>query len=324
MPAGEKEKRILTLPFGRMGCYGDYLVASKQGPGPSSLAAYLANITGEDWGAEFKRAALDGDYQLRKAVASLGNHGGGELFVGVEDDKRITGTALTVDTFYSRLCQRGPTADWYTLDLSTLVESTREIGLSDPSRRVLVALVRVSLLPGLVVNATGELVWYERRGRSDHTLLPQEWVESIRRFERGKLLLELYREFAAAVSTIPQFTYGQPVAATHFSLPRYDTARRDGSIFTVLTAADQDYLHTSIRTDEAGFAAPGLLARYLLDGTRLDRQIADYKQSGLKQWDSGPSQELRVAAEVWKKEVTRFRTYLEGLGVLPRQPTPTA
>jgi hypothetical protein len=303
-----------------MGGFGEYLAARKEDPSATTLGAYLANITSEDWGAEFKRAENGGDFQLRKAVASLGNHGGGELFVGVTDDKQLLGTSLTVDAFYSRLRQNGPGADWFTLDLSTLVESTRAIELDDPSKRVLVAEVRAALLPGLVIDDHGGLIWFERRGRSDHTLAPQEWVESVRRFARGKLLLELYRELAAAASTIPRFTYGQLVAASHFSLPRYESARGDGSVYTVLSTADRDYLHASMTTNQGGFAAPGVLARFLLDGTRLDRQIADFSLSGRKDWDAGPGNELRVAAEVWKREAARFREFLEALGVLPRSP----
>lgn len=299
------------------GTFRAFLLARGEEPSPANLGPYLAALSSEDWGAEFKTAALDGDYQLRKAVASLANHEGGELFLGVDDSRTVVGTQMTIDTFYAKLRQPGATDDWFLLDLALLVVETKAVPLPNPTMRVLVAEIRKAVVPGLVVDDKGVLIWYERRGRSDHALTAVEWIQAKRRFARGKLLLQLYREFEAAVRTIPQFNHGEPVGEAHFSLPRFAAARADGSLYTDLSMEDRSYLLAHSSTDQTGFSPPGLLPRYVAEGVRLDAMIARFRQQGRNDWEAGPGSEIRVARENWKNEVGRFADYLRPLGVLP-------
>ena len=84
--------------------YVSFLRARLEGANGTNLEEYLRAIPLEDWQAEFKSAVSDAaDFQLRKAVASLANWEGGELFIGVTDSERsLVGTPLEKDTLYRR------------------------------------------------------------------------------------------------------------------------------------------------------------------------------------------------------------------------------
>lgn len=292
--------------------YYGFIQAKGENPSRENLTAYLAAIPTEDWGAEFKSAVHESaDFLLRRPVAALGNHAGGELFVGVTDARFLTGTQIGKDEFYHRLSQEGPRGDWYILDLSQLVFRTTPVTL-DEERGVLVVEVRTGVVPALVIDRDRGPLWYERRGGSDHELTSYEAVEARRGFARGELLLQLYREFENAVRAIPDFPLNSgPVAPRYFRLPRFATCRQDGSITSALTEDDRNFLFVGA-VSSAGPSSPGLLQAFLDEGERIDLDAG--RQSPNTQLYQYVGNELRASRARLRDQAGRFADYLRALG----------
>jgi hypothetical protein len=293
--------------------YYRFIQARGENPSRENLTEYLAAMPTEDWGAEFKSAVNEtADFLLRRPVAALGNHAGGELFVGVTDTRALAGTAVGKDEFYRRLSQEGPRGDWYILDLSPLAIRTTPVIVAE-GREVLVVEVRRGVVPALVMDKDRGPLWYERRGGSDHELTSYEAVEARRRFVRGELLLQLYREFENAVRAIPDFPQNVgPVAPRYFRLPRFASCREDGSITSVLTEDDRNFLLVSA-VSATGPSGPGILQAFLDEGERID--IDSGRQSPNIQLYQYTGNELRAARGRLRDQVARFAEYLRALGV---------
>ena len=293
--------------------YYEFLRARGDEPSKVNLEEYLLAIPTEDWGAEFKSATNAAtDFLLRRPVAALGNHEGGELFVGVTDTRGLDGTGVRKDEVYRRLSQQGPRGDWYILDLAPIAFRTTEVPISE-ERRVLVVEVRKAVVPALVMDKERGPLWFERRGGSDHELTSYEAVEARRRFARGELLLQLYREYENAVRAIPDFPPNSgPVAQRYFQLPRFASCREDGTISTVLREEDRTLLLVAGANQQGG-AAPGLLQRYLDAGVRIDVD-AGRQSTGIVIYQY-VGNELRVARDNFRRELGTFALHLQSLGV---------
>jgi hypothetical protein len=293
--------------------YYGFIQARGEDPSRENLTEYLSAIPKEDWGAEFKSAVNEtADFLLRRPVAALGNHAGGELFVGVTDARVLAGTPIGKDEFYRRLSQEGPVGDWYILDLSPLSFRTTPVTVGE-GRKILVVEVRKAVVPALVMDKDRGPLWYERRGGSDHELTSYEAVEARRRFVRGELLLQLYREFENAVRAIPDFPPNSgPVAPRFFRLPRFVSCLQDGSITSVLNEDDRNFLLVSA-VSATGPSGPGLLQAFLDEGERID--IDAGRQSPNTQLYYYVGNELRGARGCLRDQVVRFAEYLRTLGV---------
>jgi hypothetical protein len=293
--------------------YYGFIQARGESPSQENLTEYLAAIPAEDWGAEFKSAVnASADFLLRRPVAALGNHAGGELFVGVTDARILAGTEIGKDEFYRRLSQEGPSGDWYILDLSPLAVRATPVTV-EGGRQILIVEVRTAVVPALVIDKNRGPLWYERRGGSDHELTSYEAVEARRRFVRGELLLQLYREFENAVRAIPDYPPNSgPVAPRYFRLPRFASCRQDGSITSALTEDDRNLLLVSA-VNPTGPSGPGLLQAFLDDGERIDIDAGrQTKHIGLYQYVGN---ELRVTRGRLRAQVAQFAEYLRALGV---------
>jgi hypothetical protein len=306
--------------------YLDFVRIKERKVDETSLKEYLDSVLTEEAKAEFKTAADDVDFQFRKAVASLANRHGGEVFVGVREPGPIlSGTTLTADQLNDRLRQQAQAGDWYSTDLSTLLIQTKPVPLSEPGKQVLVAEVRRGILPSMVVDSDGAygeaggLIWFRRHGRTDRRLSGFEGVEARRDYLRGQLLLRLFREFEMTARTIPMSpTQGVPVGRAHFSLPGYAGARADGSFYSQLAAPDLEFLFAS-RPNGNGLGTPGLLPSYIAAGERLDRIIEKYVRSKNQDWEGTCGNEVRIAQGDAMRNVGRFRNHLVSLGILSKE-----
>lgn len=301
--------------------YREFLRTSgNSNPSPENLEQYLRRIIDEDWHSEFKTVADPalGDFGVRKAIASLGNHEGGELFIGVRDgDRALVGTGLRKVDLFGRLRQDGASESWYSLDLSPLATETTEVQLTNLEKRVLVVEVRRGALPSLVVSNGGNLAWYERSGNSDHELNAVEGIRSIRRFSRGKLLLDLYNEFREVVGTIPDTCWrGNFNIERHFSLPRFDNARANGEV-SVLSEEDRGFLIA-----RPGQTVAGILPRFLEAGRRIQHRVEEHRRLNRMDgdWNVDVDNDLRSEREMQRERLEEFRRYLQSAGILPRDP----
>lgn len=324
---------------GPVGNYVEYVRTNGLKIDESSLRSYLDSVVKEDTNAEFKSATLDSDFQVRKAIAAIGNRFGGEVFVGVPDldfgsavsAPKIDGTELTEDLLHDRLRQRIPSGPWFSCDVSLLVAQTRSVPIPNSSKRVIVVEVRRGLLPTLVLDEKGKygdpgkLVWFRRHGRSDRNLSAYEGVEARREYARGELLLELYREFEIVTRSIPlNPPWGAPVAGAYFRLPRYEGAREDGTFYSNLAPEDLDVLLARPTGDPNSQWTPGILPRLIGTGERLDRSVeafqSAYAQGKNPNWEVVVGNDVRVAASQARTDCDQLTNHLVTLGLLPKQP----
>ena len=255
-------------------------------------------------------------------MAALANTRGGEVFVGVRDaDQGFVGTRLRGADLPDRLRQPGAVEEWYSLDLMATVANVAEIAIPDVDRRVLVVEVTKSLRPVLVVEENQSLAWLVREGGRNRSLHGVEWVRRIREQSRGRLLLELYREYEAAVQAIPTILNFRELAPDLLRLPRYESALADGTAYTTLDATDRRLLIAQDPQPNSGFAAPGLLNQFLREGARLRSLVEHDVQANNWPTETRSGNELRVTrSSLVQHSLPSFRNFLQGLGLV--QPNP--
>lgn len=131
------------------------------------LGEYVTSL-GEWWNSEFKAATTDIDYGLRKSVCALANARGGEVFLGIEDDRTLGGTLTDETRLEQALRQpRATPADWYVVDLNLTVSHITSVNLAGPrGRRAHVLEVRPRGIPAFVLEGPNELSLYIRQGSS--------------------------------------------------------------------------------------------------------------------------------------------------------------
>src|SRR5437899_10562050 len=119
--------------------YWQWLAGRKASEG--ELTNYLGS-SGEWWNSEVKAASESVDYSLRKAVCALANVGGGEIFVGVRNDRSIVGTTMTEQGLDQILKQASaPSGEWYLTDLSQTVQQLIPVPIGSlPSGRFVYVL----------------------------------------------------------------------------------------------------------------------------------------------------------------------------------------
>ncbi len=134
---------------------------------------------------------------------------------------------------------------------------------------------------------------------------------------RGRLLLELYREFDAKVRSIPTVLNFVQMDPELFHLPRYERARADGSIYSVLDEEDRGLLVTQAPQPAGGFSAPGILERFLREGARLVQYSGRELELKGQLTEAGTGNELRVfGMTILPGELRSFRSYLVRLGLM--------
>ncbi len=302
--------------------YREYLHANAVDETIDSLRSYVGTLPGEWWRSEFKTCSEDGTYVIRNPVAALANSRGGEVFVGVRDaDQGLAGTRLRRADLPDRLRQSGVAEEWYSLDIFATVANVAEVTVPEVDRRILVVEVTKSLRPVLIVEADHSLNWLVREGGRNRALRGVEWVRRVWEHSRGKLLLELYREYESAVQAIPTILNFRDLAPDLFHLPRYESALADGTAYTTLDSADRRLLIVQDPQPSGGFAAPGLLNQFLREGARLRSIVERDVQANNWPTETLSGNELRVTqGTLIQHYLPSFRNYLRGLGLLPPNP----
>jgi hypothetical protein len=302
--------------------YREYLQANDTHESVDSLRSYVGTLPGEWWRSEFKTCSEDGTYVVRNPVAALANTRGGEVFVGVRDaDQQFVGTRLRAADLPDRLRQPGAVEEWYSLDLMATIANVAAVAIPEGDRRVLVLEVTKSLRPLLVEQEDHSLAWLVREGGRNRALQGVEWVRRLREQSRGKLLLELYREYDSAVQAIPTILNFHDLAPDLFRLPRYESALADGTAYTTLDSADRRLLIAQDPQPSGGFAAPGLLNQFLREGARVRSLVEQDVQRNNWPTETRSGNELRVTrGTLIQHYLPSFQNYLQGLGLIPSNP----
>ena len=202
------------------------------------LGEYVRSlVAGEGWTSEYKASATDVDYGVREATAALHNARGGEVFVGVENDGRVTGTGVTEATLNERLRQgAAPRAPWHTTDLTLAVKQVVEVPECSPRPRAFVLEVNPPNLPAFALDKKGRLRLPLRSGSSTRLLDAAESISFVHQSWRGLVLRSCYRELETFARQISQH---QPLAdSLPDPLPYIQSIAESGVAYTVLT--DQD------------------------------------------------------------------------------------
>ncbi len=204
------------------------------------LIEYLASV-GEWWNSEFKAATTEIDYGLRKTVCALANTDGGEVFLGVQDDKSLTGTDVNGDRIEQILRQeKARPGDWYVVDLNEAVSQTFPITLAKRSgKRVHILEVKPPGVPAFVLERDNELSLFIRQGGSSVKANSFKALEWQRKVTREDLLRNCYLELKTLSRTVGGMHLGL-AANLGLTVPYLTNRLQDGTIYKLLT--DEDLL----------------------------------------------------------------------------------
>lgn len=239
-----------------------------EGATESKLKRYLT-LLGEWWNSEFKAATTDIDYGLRKSVCAFANTRGGEVFLGVEDDRTLGGTIIDETRLEQTLKQpRAVPADWYLVDLNLPVSHIVSIDLANqPAKRVHVLEVKPKGIPAFLLEKDGELVLYLRQGSSSMSANGFRAMEWQRQVTREEVLRNLYLELKTLSRTIGVINIGIGINLG-LTVP-YLTARlEDGTLYRLLTDKDLLFLFGRARGSsgyEGGIYRDLYQARYEIE-----------------------------------------------------------
>lgn len=270
-----------------------------------ALEQYVGWITDEDWRSEFKLAASGTDFQARRAIAALANARGGELFLGVREDREIEGTLLQPTQLTQVLRQASaPGGDWFLVDLNLVADQTTVVDLGRENKRAFVIETGQPGIPVFVHRDDGRLVFFIRERNTVTELTGFEAIVRYREQNRTELLRELFTEFETGVARIADFP---PYDLGQFELPRLERARQDGSFYRFLTQADQVAL---VGGGQQGNPT-GILTRF--EG--IGHKIREWQARGISYNQMGNN--VRVERELSRNDLGQLRDYLRRERILP-------
>lgn len=231
------------------------------------LREYLQGAPDEWWGSEFKRCVSQVGHGIRKSVSVLANERGGQLFMGVADDKSVPGSESSSLQVEQELRQPlAQPSDWYVVNLNQPVASVTAVDLSPraPGRRAYVLEIEPSPLAAVMRESDGRLALWLRDGSSTQEADGVTALQWNRRSSRERLLLEIFLEFRVMVHQV-RIAHGIEIrTGSGFAsrLPRLMRSMEDGSLYRLLSESDLDKLLGRRTTSRAGDVA-GFLSRFL-------------------------------------------------------------
>jgi hypothetical protein len=291
-------------------------------PDASLLTTYVQSIGAEWWTSEWKAAEEQVGFGVRKTVAAMANGRGGELFLGVRDDRSIPGTIATLQQLEQELRQSlAQPGSWY---VTSLLRPTRyltevDLGQSHEGRRAFVLEVQPLGLPSFVREDDGSLSLYLRSGGSSIRAGGFDAMEWSREVSRERLLLGIFREFETMVRQV-RIAVGYDIRVTAGIQPRLPFLVRslqDGSFYELLSDDDIKSLLGRRTTSQSGDTG-GFLSRFLeLEDQvwrvreRQSHNVAAYNV------DAMTIQELSNAHRTLEEDARAFRTWLVNQRLIP-------
>ncbi len=280
-------------------------------PTEAELTRYVSSI-GEWLNSEFKAATTDIDHGLRRAVCALANARGGEVFLGVRDDRTAVGTDLDELRIAQVLRQeRAKPGDWYVVDLGQVVNAITPIQLpARAGKRVWVLEVRPPGVPAFVIEDDGTLSLFVRRGDSSvraNSFSALDWSRSVAREE---ILRTCYLEVRTLSRTIGGMYIG---LATHLGLtvPYLTKRLEDGTLYKYLS--EEDLLHLLGRAEGDTRFSGGMYQELFQAKYRIERILNLNKDN--YQVDNEVREVLLRAEETLRSRAESFRKYLDQGGI---------
>jgi hypothetical protein len=280
-----------------------------EAPTAENLQTYVASLD-EGWNSEYKAAANDDRMNIRKAVAALGNTAGGEVFLGVANDKTVQGTLLKSNELTDILKQSGAQpASWYSVDLNDAVVDSLTVTLSKgtkPRHAYVLTVARLGV--PVLVDEGGELKLYLRRRDQS---VPASGFEALgwnREVNREYILRTCFKEFRSVVNHV-DFNFPQALIGRGWELPFLGRRLEDGSIYNFLLEQDMEVLFG--KRQPGGAISRGVISRFFSIRLELveirrrpdaNKRLSDWAVSYGKSWDTQFQEDLRAFAEYLRGE----------------------
>lgn len=302
-----------TLPLFR-----EWLVG--RAPTIPLLQEFLASL-GEEWfRTEHKTATTSIDAGLRRAVVALHNTSGGEVFLGVSDDRTVVGTAVTLDSIRQTLSQLRTLApnDACLTDLNLTVSHPTEVTVGGP-RVVVVEVLRTGKC-ALFLDDAGTLQLSYRRGNQTVDADAGGTIDWYRTTRKEELLKTCSRELKALSARIRRWSVLPEFAEP--SLPFLSRCMADGTLWSML---NEEELRSVVGGNTGpgqgvvrGFVDPYLStvrqARAVFAEAQEDPSSTPIEQAVR---DTHGRFSLGDYQATLDQQVSAFRTWLLSKGILP-------
>ena len=247
---------------------------------------------------------------MRKAVCALANSLGGEVFLGVSNDRRLVGTRLSEQGINQVLRQDGAyPGDWYVVDLTLVVGRVISVALGSLGGFVYVLEVRPPGLPVFVEEETKELSLYLRHGESSVKADAFKALEWGRKLTREEILRTCYLELKTLSRTVGEMNVGLAVGLG-LTLPYLSSRLEDGTFYRMLT--DEDTMFMLGRSKGSGYE--GGILQHLFEGRHRLQQILERGMHSVTQYDES-KRILGTASELLLRSVESFRNYVLRQGI---------
>jgi len=292
----------------------------KREPTAPVLQEYLASL-GQEWlRTELKAATEDVDFGLRRAVAALHNTRGGNVFVGVRNDRTIAGTAVSVERLRQVLAQSriDPPNDACITDLTSAVNAF--LVVQDGEVRVVVIEVIRTGKAALLIDENGAFQLCYRRGDETLEADPGKVIDWFRATRREEILVTVYRELKALSRRIRRWNYFPDLPDP--ALPYLASCMADGTLYRFLSDDDLLAIIGGTRDAQEG-PAPGFVHTYL---STVRQAVAFYDRAGLNPSainleQAQQAMETGLSLGDYQTEldnrVKEFRDWLLRQGILP-------
>ncbi len=276
-----------------------------RGPTQEELSKYIGG-QGEWWNPEFKATVDEGDYVLRKAVCALSNARGGEVFLGVSDDRRLVGSRLTGQKIKQVLQQeRAHPGVWYVVDLTLPVSSIMPIPLEPTRGFAYVLEVTPVGLPVFLREESGELSLYLREGESSVKANSFRALEWSRNLTREQILRTCSLELKTLSRTVGEMNVGLS-ADLGLTLPYLSSRLEDGTFYRYLT--DEDAIFILGRSKGGGYE--GGVVQDLFEARHRVQQVLSRDIVSAASYEEVRNI-LRNANEQLSHRAESFRNYLK-------------
>jgi len=279
------------------------------------LTEYVHSVGAEWWCSEWKSSEDAVGFGVRKTAAAMANGRGGELFVGVRNDRSVVGTTSTLQQLEQEL--RQPLArpgTWYIVSLLQPTRYVTEVELTSPrlGRRVFVLEVSPSGIPAFVREDDVSLSLFLRSGGSSVRASSFEALEWSREVARERLLLGIFREFETMVRQV-RIAHGYQMrvsAGIQPRLPLLVRSLQNGSFYELLSDDDIRALlgrRTTTGTGDSG----GYLSGFL----DLEEQVSRARYLVAKDVEApavegATIQQLSHVHQMLEQDVSSFRIWL--------------
>ena len=284
----------------------------EQRPTRENLREYIEEVHPQEWNvSEYKSYSKEVGSGLAREVAAMANKVGGEIFIGVGDDKTIVGSEVSENDIKNALSQEGgPTGTGITSDLTEVVEITKiDLDDDEEGNHAYVFEVIPNSKIAVARDKKGNYEVFIRRGDSAERARGWEVVELVSRVTRERMLVSLYRELKTLCDRLSHGQHWQHLGLG-LDFPYLQSVMEDGSIYQYLSDEDVEAV---LGTSKNGTDWVGGYYRALVElRARMTYQY-NTKTAG---WDRQIKDQLQGVRERTSTQVEYFKRYLVENGIL--------